>query len=798
MTYKLLTFTLFFIVILNIGFAQTAKIDSLERILASHSQTDTVKIKLLNDIAYKSKYIDVDKTLKYSIISDSLSNIIGYELGKANSYINIGIHYYLKADYKQALEYFDRAIIIGRQIKDKSIIATATANSGVIYMFQGNYAKALECYNEKLETDIESNDSIGLSKTYNNIGIIYYYKGDYPRSLEYYQKALKISEKYSSKAQVNFAYDNIGMVYKRQGYPEKALEYFQKAYKLNEEVGNKNATAASCLNIGELYASNGEHKKSLEYFEKSKSIGEEINDSRLLSICYGSMAKIFLVKNDYENALEYNKKALSLAKEMGLNNYITVSYAGLCKVHLNQKEYSLALKYGEEAYKTAIELGGMEEIKDASQVLAEVYSLIGNYEKAYRYHVEYKNQSDKLYNESNIKEVTNLENQYEFNKEKESIAAKQAQKDAVQAAEMKRQKQLRNAFIAGALVFLILMIIILRNLIQKRRANYILAEQKEEIQAQSEELQATNDKLMELDQFKEGMTGMIVHDLKNPLNSIINLSEDIKAKQSGKQMLNMVMNILDVSKYEQSKMLIDKVDCSLLEISLNAINEVMFLVEQKNLSISNKISTETSIKGDKEIIERVFVNLLTNAIKYSPNNGEIELIASENDLAFVEIKVLDTGEGIPSDKLGAVFEKFGQITAKKSGNIRSTGLGLSFCKMAVEAHGGSIIVESELKKGTTFTFTIEASDTVIELESKKKDSLDYKSEILLSDSDIEILKPYLYKLQKLLVYESSQIKAILKDIDQYNSDGLQEWVVNLKKSLFAMNEERYNELINMC
>ncbi|MCK5535657.1 MAG: hypothetical protein KAI79_02460, partial [Bacteroidales bacterium] len=333
-----------------------------------------------------------------------------------------------------------------------------------------------------------------------------------------------------------------------------------------------------------------------------------------------------------------------------------------------------------------------------------------------------------------------------------------------------------------------------------REKNEDLEQQKEEILAQTESLEDANTKLKELDQFKEGMTGMIVHDLKNPLNSIINIPlffslerQIANMKQSGKQMLNMVMNILDVYKYEDTEMVVDKSNYSLYELSQNAINEIRFLAEQKNITIENAIPTQTGVQADKEIIERVFVNLLTNAIKYSQNNGKITLQGFQTLEGFIQVSVTDNGQGIPKDKLDSVFDKFEQVLAKKSGEVRSTGLGLTFCKIAVEAHSGEINVESEEGKVTSFLFTL---PTGKEFEVvAKTEELVKSNNITLTDEDKNILNPYITDLQNLLVYETSEIEEILNEINFTASASLQNWKTEIDGVLFNMNEEKYTELI---
>ena len=277
------------------------------------------------------------------------------------------------------------------------------------------------------------------------------------------------------------------------------------------------------------------------------------------------------------------------------------------------------------------------------------------------------------------------------------------------------------------------------------------------VEQQKEEIQTQNERLIELDRFKQGMTSMIVHDLKNPLNTILHASdseiEDVRAnkkgiiKSTGRQMLNLVLNILDINKFEEANIHLNMGNNSLSELFNSAAEQVPFLLEQKNIHLVDKTSKTQTLNCDKEMIERVFVNLLTNAIKYSPHNSAIELQAIAIDSKEIPeelkriyfkgknnnqllITVKDYGAGIKKEAISEVFHKFKQIDAADSGITKSTGLGLTFCKLAVEAHGGQIGVISELNKGTTFWFTLKMSNEI--KESKTETSSIIKEESLIA------------------------------------------------------------------
>lgn len=321
--------------------------------------------------------------------------------------------------------------------------------------------------------------------------------------------------------------------------------------------------------------------------------------------------------------------------------------------------------------------------------------------------------------------------------------------------------------------------------------------QKEEISNQAEELKIANEKMQELDTFKEGLTSMIVHDLKNPLNTILGLAEKEEVIQAGKQMLNMVLNILDVQKFEKAQFGLNLADYRLQNIVRQALSEVKLLIERKSLIIENVIAPSVYVKVDFEIITRVIVNILTNAIKFSPNNSTITLSSTLTGINppanFVLLAVTDQGEGIAPDKISHIFDKFSQVKERKSGQVRSTGIGLTFCKMAVEAHGGTIDVISKPHQGATFWFTLPQGVSVVEAAENEL-SVENMIGVCLSQASQTYLSIYLSELKQFTVYEYSDVKNILDQIVPH-SEEITIWKKQLENALRACNEEKYQELL---
>jgi signal transduction histidine kinase len=236
-------------------------------------------------------------------------------------------------------------------------------------------------------------------------------------------------------------------------------------------------------------------------------------------------------------------------------------------------------------------------------------------------------------------------------------------------------------------------------------------------------LQENYERLRELERLRDELTKMIVHDLRSPLASFLTGLQTLSvlgglgAKQQdvltialrgGRMLLGMINDLLDVSKMEAGAMALDIEPIAPAELLREASEQMTPLLEQKRLSLVQELPPEIpTLPGDREKLVRTVVNLLANAIRFTPEGGTITLsVAPDEGNGSLRWAVRDTGEGIPAAATTRIFEKFGQVEGRQGRQRFSTGLGLTFCKMVVEAHGGRIWVESELGQGSTFFFAL--------------------------------------------------------------------------------------------
>ncbi len=325
--------------------------------------------------------------------------------------------------------------------------------------------------------------------------------------------------------------------------------------------------------------------------------------------------------------------------------------------------------------------------------------------------------------------------------------------------------------------------------------NEILYQQKEELTLITEELKAINEHMLELNDFKEVMVGTIVHDLKNSLNSILNLSDDINILQPAHSMLNLVMNILEVQKYESETMKLVPEDSMLDDIIDKAIEKVELLLAARNLTIVRKYNKAIQLFVDVHIIVRIFENLFTNAIKFSPLNEIIEVNAAMSTENRVNIAVKDNGPGIPENMLPVIFNKFIQQESIDSGKVNSTGLGLTFCKMAVEAHNGKLTAKNDKVKGAVFGFSLPGRETQKKTKYKHMQPLEKQS--FLSEKAISILKPVVGQLDGIAIYKVSYILSVLEKISNNEDPEVQKWKTQLEQAVFSGNNELYRKLLKL-
>jgi len=223
-----------------------------------------------------------------------------------------------------------------------------------------------------------------------------------------------------------------------------------------------------------------------------------------------------------------------------------------------------------------------------------------------------------------------------------------------------------------------------------------------------------------LDELRADLTSMIFHDLRSPLGNVISSLEVLQttlvredeapravlsiALRSSRRLLRLVESLLDLGRLENGQAVLHKTPSSLGALIVEAVEEVLPIAEAKGHVVRFELASDLPpVEMDVDMIRRVVINLLENAIKYTRSEGQLT-VSARRDGDHVVVGVKDTGPGIAPRDHGRIFERFARL--QRGDSAKGLGLGLAFCRLAVEAHGGGISVDSDIGRGATFSFSL--------------------------------------------------------------------------------------------
>lgn len=337
--------------------------------------------------------------------------------------------------------------------------------------------------------------------------------------------------------------------------------------------------------------------------------------------------------------------------------------------------------------------------------------------------------------------------------------------------------------------------------------NIRILEQKDLTEKQSEKLRVAYEEIKRLESFRQQMVQMMIHDLKNPLNVILNITdtESIPAnprniiRQISYEMLDLILNLLEVQKFKEMQMQVENENIRLDSLVKNLTDKLSLLFINASIELKTSVPPDYWINADRHIVNRILTNLLSNAIKYTPSGGLIQISVSQKDNEIL-IEIEDNGDGISEGQISSIFDMY-----KQGGNSdlmynSPTGIGLAYCKLAVEALGGKIGVKSEIGKGTLVWFTLNQGNFISEIPNTK--DIPYQIEITipgieLTVKDIEEIRPYITDLQSRSIYEVTEILSVTKKLAYCENTRIIKWKELVEETLFSANEKRFRELIDI-
>jgi CHAT domain-containing protein/tetratricopeptide (TPR) repeat protein len=293
---------------------------------------------------------------------------------------------FYQGDYQGAINRFEEALTIYREIGDRSSEGETLSNIGQTYDSLGQYEQALDFYQQALPVLQEVGDQDGEALVTYLIGYIYHIWQDFPQALEHYQQALTVAREIGDSSLESAILGNTGVVYDSLGQYQQALDHYQPMLALAQKNGDRAREGTALNNIGGAYRRLGQYSQALEYLQQALTIAEELNDRPGEGIALGNIGQVYESLGQYEQALEYDQQALAILREVGdpAGEATTLTNIGVVYQHLAQQ--TQALDYYQQALVILQEIGNhFDEGRTLSNIGA-VYRSLGEYRQALEYY----------------------------------------------------------------------------------------------------------------------------------------------------------------------------------------------------------------------------------------------------------------------------------------------------------------------------------------------------------------------------------------------------------------------------
>ncbi|MCG2461020.1 tetratricopeptide repeat-containing sensor histidine kinase [Flavobacteriaceae bacterium F89] len=634
------------------------------------SPKDTSYILTLNSWANEFRYYNLDSLLFISRQALDYSKEAGYKMGECLSYINLGDFHSDRGENCQAIEYYLRSLSMASSLGDI-----------------------------KLKLSVE-----------NSIAGEYGYLGNYGKALDGYLEAIELATKVDDKPMLSILNENIADLYSSQKDYDQALEFYKRVKKINDIIGDELYSAETMCNVASIYADMGNFPYALFNINKSIAIFENHKIMDWLAYSYSVKGKIYVKQKKYDWALHWYNQSNYLHEKLDDDRSKIELLNGMAEAYLGLKKDDISQRYALEAFEISKNIKFLEGIQKCSKTLYIIHKNKRNYARALEFHELFQQTSDTLARADNGKSLTMLQTKLQHDQQREDLILRNERALAKQW----------NYVYASLVILLILVIIII--LIQRGKKiqkglNTKLKRQKQVLLQRESELKLTN-------RTKDKLFSIIAHDLRGPIGALQDLLRlfrdgDIKKSEFLEYIPKLrndvghiaftLNNLLSWGESQLKGAVTHPRTVPIENLVNDNINLLSEIANSKGIRFINKVPENTLSYVDGHQIDIVIRNLISNALKFTPENGTITIDAEESN-NFWQVSVKDTGVGMDLVTQKNLFNKNNYSTTYGTNNEKGTGLGLSLSKEMVEKNKGKIWMESTMGKGTCFYFTVPKSE----------------------------------------------------------------------------------------
>lgn len=623
-----------------------------------------------------------------------------------------------------ALFYNKKALDLSLRLASNKYIAYSQYSLGVYYHNSFNYTEAI---NQYLKAEVyykKSDNKLYLAKLYRNMGacLIEIYKED--KGLEYYLKSLALYKEINNNLGIASIYMLISDLYYNEKNYEFTIKYLNQALVIYQEEANVAGIANCYTNLGNAKADSGLLNEGLELYKQSIEIQKEFDDQHGIAINFNNIGDCYKQLKDYKNARKYLVKALKKSKDIEDNNLIAVILLNLSAVDNKLKNYNSAITYSLKSLEISQELGSLEYQLENLQNLALAFEKKGNIPKAFSFYKKLEKVKDTISANNKTQKVHLFEALNKLESSQYEIK-ELANKNKIAQLKNETDRKFMSFLAISMVLFGVFVVLLISQKTEKRKAYALLEYKNHQINKMNTEIKIQRDDLERSNKTKDTFFSIIAHDLRSPFNSIKGFSElmiennDVYDKDKRLRFLKIIKGSASRASSLLNNLLIwansqsgnldfnpQKYDISLIISDVISLLEIQAI--NKEIEIKNTVITPIFVYIDKNMIESVFRNLISNAIKFTQSKGVVH-ISSEIDTNHIKLIIKDTGIGISKEDLINLFSIDVKNSTIGTANELGSGLGLILCKNFVERNGGELQVKSTLNKGSEFSFTLPLS-----------------------------------------------------------------------------------------
>jgi signal transduction histidine kinase len=694
-------------------------------------------------LAYAYKNLGLTKQSQYKLkdaeiyLKKSLEirgGIKRRKIGVTDSYLALGSLEISRSNYLEAKKYFDAACE-SVDPKNQALQIQCAFNYGTVQYKIGNFEEALKQLFKAQGLLKDQTNTYKYAETLERIGDVYSEMDQQELALKYLYEALAGFEKLNAPSNVATTLSEIAWMYKSQLNFSVALDFLERSQRIRESI-HDNHGLSNCFNIrGLIYFQQKKYAEALSEMNKSLELRRQIGHREGVADVLFNMALVFEEQGDLKRAKENHQEALRLEYEFSSDQGIGISLNAIGELLVKMRDYAGAEKYLLEANEKARKTGSKFLLRNNYKFFSDLYEEKGEFERALKYRKNYDEIKDSVYSLSNGTKIAEMQALYQLEKKNQELAFKEVQLN-LQEDKLRQKNIIIVAITIGATLISILAFVIFRYFKNLRKANREITEQKEEIQAQSEELIEANetigrinrsletkvdDRTSELKQaYKELDTFFYrsSHDFRRPLTTFLGLAEVAKVTVRDANALELFDKVRETAIY-LDKMLFKLQSISDLgaqqlvykEVFLRElVNEVLDnfrdVISKKEIRVTVNIHVKTSFYSYPAMVKIIIENLVENAVHFcSEEDPTIDLKISIIDHELV-IMVEDNGQGIAEEYQPRIFEMYFRANQHSKGN----GLGLYIVKKATEKLSGHIHFTSKVNIGSSFSVYLPSAE----------------------------------------------------------------------------------------